>query len=235
MQLAQRWRDLEATATQLGAGFVAIDNVAQTFNGNENVRSQVAAFCNLMDRLAMAIGGTVLFLGHPSKAGAEFSGSTGWEAHVRQRLFLDWADERKGVDGDRDGRVLKRSKANYSRKGAEVQIRWHAGALVLEGSVAVQPDDDRERRESAEDAAFLDCLRVRLAQLRPVSDFPNVANYAPKVFLEMPERGRMTRAALTAAMEQLIRSGRIERATSDSPLWRGPDRKAVLGLREVAP
>lgn len=234
MQLAQRWRDLEATATQLGAGFVAIDNVAQTFNGNENVRSQVAAFCNLMDRLAMTIGGTVLFLGHPSKAGAEFSGSTGWEAHVRQRLFLDWADAGAGDSGDRDARVLKRSKANYARKGAEVELRWHAGAFVLEGGAEAQPDHERQRRESAEESVFVACLRVRAAQQRPVSDFPNVANYAPKVFAEMPESGRMKAPALAAAMERLLRSGRIERATKERPLWKGADRKPVLGLREVA-
>jgi RecA-family ATPase len=234
MQLSQRWRDLEATATQLGAGFVAIDNVAQTFNGNENVRSQVAAFCNLMDRLAMTIGGTVLFLGHPSKAGAEFSGSTGWEAHVRQRLFLDWADAGAGVSGDRDARVLKRSKANYSRAGAEVELRWHAGAFVLDGSAEVQPDEERERRESAEEAIFLACLGVRAKQQRAVSDFPNVANYAPKVFADMPESGRMRVQALAAAMERLLRKGRIERATRENPLWKGQDRKPVLGLREVA-
>ncbi len=233
MQLGQRWRDLEATAAQLGARFVAIDNVAQTFNGNENVRSQVAAFCNLMDRLAMAIDGTVLFLGHPSKAGAEFSGSTGWEAHVRQRLFLDWADAGAGVSGDRDARVLKRSKANYSRAGAEIELRWHDGAFVLEGSVAAQPDDERARRESAEEATFLDCLRVRAKQQRAVSHSPNAANYAPKVFAEMPESGRVRVPALAAAMERLLRSGQIERATRDNPLWKGEDRKPVLGLREV--
>ena len=235
LQLAQRYRDLEATARQIGAGFVAIDNVAQTFNGNENIRIQVAAFCNLMDRLAMAIDGTVLFLGHPSKAGAEFSGSTGWEAHVRQRLFLDWADEGKGAAGDRDGRVLKRSKANYSRKGAEVDIRWQAGAFVLEGMAGggAVPSEEDERRQAREEAIFLDCLRVRLGQQRPVSESPNAANYAPKVFVGMPERGRVTKDALAAAMERLIRSGRIERATPESPLWRGQDRKPVLGLREV--
>jgi RecA-family ATPase len=235
LQLAQRYRDLEATAHQIGAGFVAIDNVAQTFNGNENIRIQVAAFCNLMDRLAMAIDGTVLFLGHPSKAGAEFSGSTGWEAHVRQRLFLDWADDGKGAAGDRDGRVLKRSKANYSRKGAEVDIRWQAGAFILEGMAGASAllSEEDERRQAREEAIFLDCLRVRVGQKRPVSESRNAANYAPKEFLGMPEHGRMTKDALAAAMERLIRNGRIERATPESPLWRGQDRKPVLGLREV--
>jgi RecA-family ATPase len=237
LKVAPRFKDLETTALRLGAGFVAIDNVAQTFNGNENVRAQVAAFCNLMDRLAMAIGGTVLFLGHPSKGGAEFSGSTGWEAHVRQRLFLDWADAGEGMAGDRDARVLKRSKANYSRAGAEVELRWHAGAFVLDGSAgaAYAPDEADLRRESAEEAVFLACLRVRESQKRAVSDFPNVANYAPKVFAAMPESGRLKIGALAAAMERLIRSGRIERATPSHPLWRGQDRKPVLGLREVEP
>jgi RecA-family ATPase len=237
LQLAPRFRDLEATAMQLGVGFVAIDNVAQTFNGNENVRSHVAAFCNLMDRLAMAIGGTVLFLGHPSKGGAEFSGSTGWEAHVRQRLFLDWADEGKGVSGDRDARVLRRSKANYSRKGEEVELRWHAGAFVLEGSAGASatPCEEQARRERAEEEVFLNCLRVRAVQKRPVSDSRNAANYAPKTFAAMPESGRMKLEAMAAAMERLIRQGAIERATRDNPLWRGEDRKPVLGLREVGP
>lgn len=237
LELSQRYHDLEATARAIGAGFVAIDNVAQTFTGNENVRNQVAGFCNVMDRLAMAIGGTVLFLGHPSKAGAEFSGSTGWEAHVRQRLYLDWADRGAGVSGDRDGRVLKRSKANYARAGAELDFRWHAGAFALAASLPADAarDDEADALAVQEDRVFLRCLAIRTGQRRPVSHSRNAANFAPKEFARMPEGRRLGGDALTAAMERLLRSGRVERATADDPLWRGDDRKPVLGLRERLP
>lgn len=237
LELSQRYRDLEAAARAIGAGFVAIDNVAQTFTGNENVRNQVAGFCNVMDRLAMAIGGTVLFLGHPSKAGAEFSGSTGWEAHVRQRLYLDWADKGAGVSGDRDARVLKRSKANYARAGAELDFRWHAGAFALESALPTDARHDGEAMALADidDRVFLKCLAIRTGQKRPVSHSRNAANYAPKEFARMPEGRRTGADALTAAMERLLRSGRVERATADDPLWRGDDRKPVLGLRERQP
>ncbi|WP_310498005.1 AAA family ATPase [Sandarakinorhabdus sp.] len=237
LELSQRYRDLESTARAIGAGFVAIDNVAQTFTGNENVRNQVAGFCNVMDRLAMAIGGTVLFLGHPSKAGAEFSGSTGWEAHVRQRLYLDWLDKGAGVSGDRDGRVLRRSKANYARAGAELDFRWHAGAFVLPSSLPSDAgfDDEAAAQTELEERTFLRCLAIRTGQKRPVSHSQNAANFAPKVFAKMPEGRRVGGTALAAAMERLMRTGLVERATADDPLWRGEDRKPVLGLRERQP
>jgi len=232
--LSQRFHDLEATAKAIGATFIAIDNVAQTFTGNENVRNQVAGFCNVMDRLAMATKGTVLFLGHPSKGGAEFSGSTGWEAHVRQRLFMDWANKGEGMAGDPDARVLRRSKANYARAGAEIDFRWHDGAFALESAVPFDPErmNEAARVLAAEEAAFLACLSIMTEQRRAVSISANAGNYAPKMFTTMPEAQRLSRPALAAALERLLRKGRVENATSEAPLWRGPDRKPVIGLRE---
>lgn len=233
--LSQRFHDLEATARAIGATFIAIDNVAQTFTGNENVRNQVAGFCNVMDRLAMAIRGTVLFLGHPSKGGAEFSGSTGWEAHVRQRLFMDWGEAGHGVAGNPDARVIKRSKANYARAGAELDFRWYNGAFSLESAVPFDANriDESARIMDSEDAIFLVCLGLMTEQRRAVSISGNAGNYAPKMFARMPEARRLNALALSAAMERLLRRGRIANATSEAPLWRGPDRKPVIGLREV--
>ena len=233
LKLSTRYDDLESTAKTIGARFVALDNVAQTFAGNENIRNQVAAYCNVMDRLAMAIDGSVLFLGHPSKAGAEFSGSTGWEAHVRQRLFIDWADAGDGVGGDRDARLLKKSKANYSQSGNEVAFRWHAGAFILEADMPFDPErvDAATTAAAGENETFLTCLAVMTEQRRAVSISANAGNYAPKMFAHMPEAKRMAAPAFAAAMERLLRLGRVENATAERPLWRGPDRKPVIGLR----
>jgi len=79
MATTPRWEELRAAIRSIGATHATLDNVAHLFAGNENIRNQVAAFTGLLDRLAGDIGGGVLLLGHPNKAGDEFSGSTAWE------------------------------------------------------------------------------------------------------------------------------------------------------------
>lgn len=63
---------------------------------------------------------------------------------------------------------------------------------------------------------------------RPVSEKPS-KGFAPLVFTRMPESRGIGKPRLEQAMDRLFRIGRIERAE----LWRGPDRKAVYGLREI--
>lgn len=209
-----------------GAGLIVLDNVAHLFTGNENVRRDVAAFCSALDRLAIDCDAAVVVLAHPNKAGAEYSGSTGWSAHVRQRWFLE-----RPEGHDRDARVLRKSKANYSEAGTEIAFRWHEWAFVREDDF---PDDRlAELRavaaNNADDAAFLACLAERTRQQRAVSD-KSGRNLAPVVFEAMPEAKGIGKKRLEAAMDRLFRLGKIERAE----LWKGPDRKPVFGLRETA-
>lgn len=231
MRVTERWQSLISTIRSVGAQHVALDNVAHFFSGNENIRNQVAAFAGLLDGLATDMDGVVILLGHPNKAGDEFSGSTAWENQVRSRIYLSLDKSEDGAAGDPDNRMLTNSKPNYSRRGEAVRFFWHKWAFVRE--------DDLPRNVSAEISAIaaasgdndilLACLAERNRQQRAVSEKKS-PTYAPNVFARMPESKRIGKHRLEQAMDRLFRLGKIERAE----LWKGVDRKPVFGLRETA-
>lgn len=233
MILADAYRTLRETALATGAGFVALDNVAHLFAGNENIRNQVAAFCGLLNQLAQETGGAVLFLGHPNKAGDSFSGSTAWENQVRSRLFMETPKSDEGAMLDADARVLSRGKANYARTGETLAFRWHRWAFVREADLP--PNYAQEIavnvQTNGENEIFLACLAERNRQRRPVSE-KRSPTYAPTEFAKMPECRGIGKARLEAAMDRLFRIGRIERAV----LWRDSEKgRDVAGLRETPP
>jgi RecA-family ATPase len=230
-----RYEQIRATVLAFGAQLVFIDNAAHVFAGNENARHDVAAFLGLLERLSIEIDGAVILLAHPNKQhsqgnkqGNEYSGTTGWSAHVRNRLFLDWES---GDAPNPDGRVLRRSKANYARKGEEIEFIWHDWAFTrlddLEPSFAAQVR--HIARAGAENDAFLSCLATCTEQRRAVSHNPG-SNYAPKVFAAMTEGKGHSQKAFAGAMERLLHLGTI---ALDQPLWRGPNRVMKQGIALV--
>jgi RecA-family ATPase len=105
-----------------------------------------------LGKLAQEIGGGVLALGHPSKAGQAVggdgtSGSTAWHASVRSRLYLQHATK----DGTGPFRRLENRKANYGASGDVFMLRWLRGAFSLESakSGAVLDDDTGEAGKGA--------------------------------------------------------------------------------------
>ena len=128
---AKRYQEIVATAQALGVRHVSLDNTSHLFTGNENARSEVAAFVNLCNAMARDIDGAVTMVGFPNKAGDSYSGSTAWENQVRSRLFLETPKNEDGVVIDSDYRVLRNEKANYARKGAEIGFKWDRGTFVL--------------------------------------------------------------------------------------------------------
>jgi RecA-family ATPase len=220
-------------AKKFGARLVIIDNIAQVFAGNENVRSDVTQFVNALGRIAQEINGAVLLLGHPSKAAdSQFSGSTAWDAAVRSRWILerpkpDMDDEEAGEVADL--RVLRKAKANYSGTGDEITLRWEKGAFRPEGRARFKDAVDRieERvQQQADDAAFLKCLDALSVQGRSTSHSKHAHNYAPKLMLGKPETSGLTKKRLEQAMERLFLDHKITTGT----LGRGPDRKPIIGI-----
>jgi phage/plasmid primase-like uncharacterized protein len=128
---AKRYGEILETARLTGARHVSLDNTSHMFTGNENARSEVAAFVNLCNAMAREIDGAVTMVGFPNKAGDSYSGSTAWENQVRSRLFLETPKNEDGVVIDPDYRVLRNEKANYARKGAEIGFMWSHGTFVL--------------------------------------------------------------------------------------------------------
>jgi len=214
LELSYVGKAIVARAKQLGAALIVLDNLARLFSGNENARHDVAEFCALLERMALDTNATVLLVAHPSKGGAEYSGSTGWSAHVRQRLYFSRTSDDTGVDDD--ARILRKSKANYSKSGVEVACRWHQWAFVRPDDL---PDDQRVKiadniKASAENAAFIACLRERLAQGdgREVGPSPG-PNYAPSQFEGMTQAKGFRKASLKCAMDRLFALGKIETVT----------------------
>jgi RecA-family ATPase len=206
-QLSPVFHGIAAAAKERGAGLIVLDNVAHLFNGNENARRDVAAFCSALDRMAIDCDATVVALAHPNKGGAEYSGSTGWSAHVRQRWFLERPEDAL----DRDARVLRKSKSNYASSGDEIAFRWHQWAFVTDNDL---PEDRLAElasvaADAGDNALFLACLDARTRDGLIAS--PNVSpNYAPSQFEAMPEAKRIGKQRLRAAMERLRMAGLIE-------------------------
>lgn len=228
-----RYRQIRRAALDFGAELVFVDNAAHVFAGNENARHDVAAFLGLLERLSIEIDGAVILLAHPNKQhsqgnkeGNEYSGTTGWSAHVRNRLFFDWSN-----DEDPDERVLRRSKANYAAKGEEIICRWHRWSFVRPEDLGA--DYAAELAESiraqGENTRFLACLASCTERRRAVSHNPGT-NYAPKIFAGMIEGKGTTAKAFARAMERLLHLGTIE---LDQPLWQDSHRHWKHGIRLV--
>lgn len=223
---ASAYATLRATIEKTGAKLLTLDNVAHLFAGNENDRSEVTAFINLLYSLCTDLGVTILLIAHRNKAGDTYSGSTAWLNAVRSQLLIARSDE-----NDADVRTLSLGKANYARQGEEITFRWHDFALVRNSDLSpnVAAEIAAIARENGDNTIFLACLAERIKQRRAVSE-KHSPTYAPTEFAKMSESKGIGKARLDRAMDRLFRLGRIERGE----LWKGDDRKPVFGLRETA-
>lgn len=233
MGTTKSWEALHATVMHTGAGFVALDNVAHLFAGNENIRNQVAAFCGLLNRLAVDADASVLFIGHPNKAGDSYSGSTAWENQVRSRIFLDRPLDGDGDVLDPDARQMSRAKANYARNGETVAFRWHQWAFVQEADLptGVHAEIAAVAQANAENDRFLKCLAKATEDKRAVSPNKTASSYAPRVFAAMPTAGGMSEKSLAAAMERLLHIGAIR---NGERVYRRDNRQWVTGIGMVS-
>jgi RecA-family ATPase len=209
-ELTKFYWQVIATARANAARFLVLDNVAHMFGGNENVRLHVAAFCNGLEAMAREIEGAVLFLAHPAKSGAQFSGSTAWENQVRSRLFMQRPKADEGL-ANPDVRTLTRSKSNYAATGAVIEMRWQDWGFVAS---TADREDWREAmannaQANAENDRFVELLRIRTGQGLRVSAKRQAPNYAPRVFEAMPSAKRMKADQFQRAMERLLELGTI--------------------------
>ncbi len=225
-----RYETLVRTIRHTRAKLVVLDHVGHFFIGNENDRGEVTQFVNLLNKLAQDEQCTIILLGHPNKSGDSYSGSTAWLNAVRSQIELNWVDSKGSVPCVSEMRRLTLGKANYARVGATLDFRWHQSAFVLDCDLT-----DVERRslasiakEAEDDEVFLDCLRLRIAQRRAVSENRS-PTFAPSEFARMTDSKGIGKVRLEKAMNRLFSAGKIERGY----LWKNDGRKEVHGLREV--
>lgn len=237
IQLTTFFEQLAASVRETGARVCIVDNIAQTFGGNENVRTEVTQFVNALGRIAKETGAAVILAGHPSaRAGAEYSGSTAWDAAVRSRWIMGRPAPEDGEAEDPNARTLRRAKSNYAAVDDVIAFRWEAGAFVTTPGDEFGAADDAQ----GDDARFLHDLATLKAQGRVVSESRNSARWAPKLMRSMSRRRAV------AAMERLFAQGVIEvgeagRTTSRHPIMgirlvshqdtNSPAQGAALGLR----
>ncbi len=224
---------VSSAAGEFGAQFVVIDTAADTFGGNENVRSQVRQFIAQLTRLALSRDGAVLLLAHPSvtgkSSGSGESGSTGWNNSVRARLFLKRQEAVNGDVPDPDVRILSRLKANYAAANAELTVRYASGAFELDG-VPDGVDPQNHQRSHACEEAFVEGLAELKAQNLRCNVHRGQANYAPKALREKTQAcASYSETELTAAMNRLLRLKRI------ISIEEGPPTRRRSSLTVVAP
>lgn len=203
---SQRYREIVDTAVMIGAQFVVLDNTSHMFTGNENARSEVAAFINLCNAMARAIDGAVIVVGFPNKAGDSYSGSTAWENQVRSRLFLETPKNEEGAVIDPDYRVLRNEKANYARKGAEIGFVWKHGTFVLPQGEA----ENAPLNHTFTSAHALEALREIDRRWRVKNPFSAASN-SPERFIGawLEYRFKLTRRSASAQVKQWGAAGFI--------------------------
>ena len=133
----QRLREL---AEDLGAVLVVLDPLAAAYAGDENARALVRAFMADGDAWARLRGLSILMLAHPPKSGANYAGSTDWQAAARAMWQLDKAPVGKaGKRGDDDRPVgwrLEMVKSNYGPIPPALRLEWDTGGSGLRWQVA---------------------------------------------------------------------------------------------------
>jgi RecA-family ATPase len=200
-------RGLLEAARDIKPVIIGIAASANVFAGNENDRSQVQQFVNLLSRLAIASGGSVVLISHPSltgiTSGTGLSGSTQWHNAVRARIVL-----KAGKEEEPDTRLLEFHKNQYGARQESIGLRWCEGMFL---PITPLTDDQVEQNEQEVEQVFLALLKRFTAQNRRAHPYRTSPVYAPKVFeveSDAVSRG-LSRDAFEKAMRRLFDKGLI--------------------------
>jgi RecA-family ATPase len=193
---------------------ISLDPLARVFAGNEMDRVQAYGVSALAQALALASGGSVTLLSHPSlrgiSTGSGYSGSTAWHDAFRYRQYLraaqDDEDENQPLDPANDTglRELSFMKNQYGPPSAKLTLRWRNGLFLPETAGNTL---EKAAGEAGADQGFLDLLDRYSGQGRNVSATANSPNYAPTTFAK--EASGFNKKQLDAAMRRLFTAHKI--------------------------
>lgn len=208
--------ELRKRCEAIRPALVILDNIAQLFAGQENVRSEVTSFCNELTGIARAFNCAVLLLGHTAKIdGSEYSGSTAWDAAVRSRLFFERQD-----DGTT---VLKKSKANYSALD-EIRVEYRGGAFF-----PLPPGNDiNPATVEAVKPIIAKAVGVFTSRQQATSHLPTARNYLIKAMKDEQMLGGVAEKIAHCAMVAMIDAGEL--APNSILPWKNSSRHQVQGL-----
>lgn len=212
---SELFNELDKRAEDENPDLIVIDTLADVFPANENDRAKVRQFIGILRGLALKRNCAVVLLSHPSltgmNSGSGTSGSTAWNNSVRSRLYLERIFQ-GDYEPDPDARRLSTKKANYSRTGGEIMLRWQDGVFIAEESSSGL---DKLAIGARAERIFLNLLGEFSQQGRRVNANSG-ANYAPAVFAKHPDAEGCTSKAFRTAMETLLRDGKV-RVSEDGP------------------
>jgi DNA polymerase-1 len=190
---------------------IGIASTATVFAGNENVRTEVQQFIQLLRRVTRVSGGGLLLISHPSLTGigdgsashAGLSGTTQWHNAVRSRATMRISKSEDGLDTGM--REIKFHKNQYGPLSSSCFVRWQNGMFLPVEGMSM---DAAERAVKAEEV-FITLLKKIRAQGREVNHKAG-STYAPKIFAEQPDAQGITKREFKAAMERLLDAGAIK-------------------------
>lgn len=183
---------------------IVIASAANVYTGSEIDRSQVNQFIQLLTGLAIASGGSVILISHPSLTGMNtdtgLSGSTQWHNAVRARMYLKRLNE-NGEDTSSPLRKLEFVKNQYGLDAAPLTLEWRDGMFL-----PVAAPTDFERAAAIEKAK--EHVREALASGGNFSASRFARNYlVTVVFRNLPAGDKTTRQDLEMVKEQMLRDG----------------------------
>jgi RecA-family ATPase len=165
-----------------------------------------------MQALALAAGGSVTVLSHPSlqgiASGSGISGSTAWHGAFRFRQYLTGIKAEGGEQPDSDLRQLEFKKNQYGPIAETIVLRYRDGLFLPVPSTSSL---EAAAANQAADELFLKLFARLAAQGRNLSHRTHSSNCAPRIFADEPEAKELPRAkfVLEQAMNRLFRAQKI--------------------------
>ncbi|RWC41972.1 MAG: ATPase [Mesorhizobium sp.] len=226
---------LEASLKAVRPVLLVIDNLADVFGGNENVKGLVRQFVGMLRGLAIAYDCTVIVLAHPSLSGmANGTGSSGnvaWNNSVRSRLYLKRQHDNPTEITDPDFRKLVTMKANYAPAGGEIGMRWEHGRFIPTDTPATATGTvDRIAIATKAERVFLALVHQFNEEGRNISPSRG-ASYAPFLFAQHPQNEGVTKRQFEVALDVLLAAKKIEVQQVGSPSRRLKNLVLVLSGR----
>ena len=205
---------LKEAAIDIKPKNISIDTLSRAFAGNEVDRAQVYQFASYMQALAMAAGGSVTILSHPSLAGmasgSGISGSTAWHSAFRFRQYLKGAKAEPGEQPDGNLRELQFKKNQYGPMGDPIVLRYQRGLFLPECGLSTI---EKAARESEVDAMLIAIGNKLEADGNELSPAQQSHAYAPTVISRQPQAKGFKKAELVAAFDRMRSSGRVRLET----------------------
>jgi RecA-family ATPase len=204
---------LRERVNDLAIDVLVLDNVGQTFGGNESDRHQVTVFVNGIHGIVRGRPFAPVLLGHVARTqGSEFSGSAAWENACRMRWYMGTSlpDQKPDEDDppNTDTVYLCKRKANYSEKDYR-RLTYRHGLLVPE-EYAGQRFDASYRNDLAERIVMKAMTKLTEVGIQP-SDGKTSGDYLPTQIVAKGFSEGHSKKELASAMHRLMAVGRLKR------------------------